>query len=55
MCGRFVWMTPGKSVAEPFGLEEVPGLEPRYNIAPTRMVAVIRVDRDTLQRRPLVR
>jgi len=51
MCGRFVLMTPGKSLAERFGLEEVLDLEPRYNIAPTQVVAVIRVDRETLQRR----
>jgi len=51
MCGRFVLMTPGKDLAERFGLEEVPDLKPRYNIAPTQMVAIIRLDRDTLQRR----
>lgn len=38
-------------MVERFGLEEEPVLEPRYNIAPTQMVAVIRLDRDTLQRR----
>ena len=53
MCGRFVLMTPSKSLVERFGLEEEPVLEPRYNIAPTQMVAVIR-DRDTLQRRLLL-
>lgn len=51
MCGRFVLMTPGKSLAERFGLEEIPDLQPHYNIAPTQMVVVIRLDRDTLQRR----
>ena len=51
MCGRFVLMTPGKDLAEKFGLEEVPDLQPRYNIAPTQMVVVIRLDRNTLQRR----
>ncbi len=50
MCGRFVLMTQGKDLAERFGLEEVPDLEPRYNIAPTQMVVVIRVDRNALQR-----
>lgn len=54
MCGRFVLMTPSKSLLERFGLEEEPVLEPRYNIAPTQMVAVIRLDRDTLQRRLLL-
>lgn len=44
-------MTPGRDLAEKFGLEEAPALEARYNIAPTQMVAVIRLDRHTLQRR----
>jgi len=44
-------MTPGRDLAERFGLEEAPDLEPRYNIAPTQLVAVIRLDRDTLKRR----
>jgi putative SOS response-associated peptidase YedK len=51
MCGRFVLMTVGKDLAKRFGLEEELHLKPRYNIAPTQMVAVIRIDRDTLQRR----
>lgn len=51
MCGRIVLMTPGKSLAERFGLQEVLDLEPHYNIALTQMVAIIRLDRDTLQRR----
>jgi len=41
MCGRFVLMTPGKSLAEHFRLAEEPSLEPRYNIAPTQPVAII--------------
>lgn len=44
-------MTPGKSLAKRLKLEEIPDLEPHYNIAPTQMVAVIRVGRHTLQRR----
>jgi hypothetical protein len=44
MCGRFVLTTLGKDLAERFGLEEEPGLKPRYNIAPTQMVAVIRLE-----------
>jgi putative SOS response-associated peptidase YedK len=51
MCGRFVLMTPGKSLAERFKLEEVPDLEPRYNIAPTQKVAIIRLNPETRQRR----
>ncbi len=44
-------MTPGRDLAERFGLEEAPDLGPRYNITPTQSVAVIRLDRDTLKRR----
>jgi putative SOS response-associated peptidase YedK len=51
MCGRFVLMTPGRSLAERFNLEEVPVLEPRYNIAPTQKVAIIRLNPETLRRR----
>ena len=50
MCGRFVLMTPGRDLAERFGLEEALDLEPRYNIAPTQVVVIIRLNRDTLQR-----
>jgi putative SOS response-associated peptidase YedK len=42
MCGRFVLITPGKSLAEHFRLAEEPSLEPRYNIAPTQPVAIIK-------------
>jgi putative SOS response-associated peptidase YedK len=44
-------MTPGRSLAERFNLEEVPDLEPRYNIAPTQKVAIIRLNPETLRRR----
>jgi putative SOS response-associated peptidase YedK len=54
MCGRFVLMTPGKDLAERFGLEEIPDLEPRYNIARTQMVAIIRLNPETLQRRLVI-
>ena len=47
MCGRFVLLTVGKELAERFHLEEVPDLSPRYNVAPTQMVAIIRLDRET--------
>ncbi len=42
MCGRFTLTTPGELIAEAFGLEDTPILEPRYNIAPTQPVAVVR-------------
>ena len=43
MCGRFILMTPARSLAEKFGLSEDPVLEPRYNIAPTQLAAIIRL------------
>lgn len=42
MCGRFTFTTPAELVAEAFGLDAVPDLAPRYNIAPTQDVAVVR-------------
>ena len=42
MCGRFTLTSPGELVAEAFGIDEPPQLTPRYNIAPTQPVAVVR-------------
>ena len=42
MCGRFTLTKSGEEVAEAFGLDEVPELQPRYNIAPSQPVAVVR-------------
>ena len=44
MCGRFTLRTPASAIAEQFSLLEVPDLQPRFNIAPTQPVAVVRVD-----------
>lgn len=46
MCGRFILTSPGRALAEQFDLPQVPELEPRYNIAPTQEVAVIRLGGD---------
>jgi putative SOS response-associated peptidase YedK len=43
MCGRYTLRAPGKVVADLFGLAEEPPLRPRYNIAPTQPVPVVRV------------
>lgn len=51
MCGQFVLMTLGKNLAKRFALELVSDLKPRYNIASTQMVEMIREDRDSLKRR----
>lgn len=42
MCGRYSLISPGELVAEVFGLESAPELEPRYNVAPTQEAAVVR-------------
>lgn len=44
MCGRFTLTSSGQAVAESFDLDEVPELRPRFNIAPSQMVTVIRAD-----------
>jgi len=42
MCGRYTLAAPGEEIAEAFGLPEVAGMAPRYNIAPTQAVAAVR-------------
>lgn len=42
MCGRFTLATPAEEWARLFRLDDVPDLEPRYNIAPTQEVAIVR-------------
>jgi putative SOS response-associated peptidase YedK len=42
MCGRYTLTTPAPKLAEHFHLHTVPDLAPRYNIAPTQSVAVVR-------------
>jgi putative SOS response-associated peptidase YedK len=41
MCGRFTLAVTAETIADFFGLVEVPTLAPRYNIAPTQLVAVV--------------
>jgi putative SOS response-associated peptidase YedK len=41
MCGRFTLTVSAGKVAEAFGLNNVPAMAPRYNIAPTQPVAVV--------------
>lgn len=42
MCGRFTLATPGSELQRRFGLPEPPELRPRYNIAPTQSIAIVR-------------
>ncbi len=41
MCGRFAQRTPAKRLAREFQVEEMPDIEPRYNIAPTQDILSI--------------
>jgi putative SOS response-associated peptidase YedK len=43
MCGRFTLRAPAGVVAEQFALFEMPPFAPRFNIAPTQPVAVVRL------------
>lgn len=43
MCGRFTLRAPASQIAEQFALFDVPALTPRYNIAPTQPVPVVRL------------
>lgn len=43
MCGRFTLSTPPQAIADHFHLEDVPELEPRFNIAPGQAVATVSV------------
>jgi len=51
MCGRFNLTASGEEIAEAFDLGEAPELAPRYNIAPTQPVAVVRLEAGTGRRR----
>ena len=43
MCGRYTLKAPREAIAEAFDLADVPQLLPRYNIAPTQPVPVVRL------------
>jgi putative SOS response-associated peptidase YedK len=50
MCGRFSLSQPVETLAERFRLDEVPTLEPDYNVAPTDQVATVLVDKENQNR-----
>jgi putative SOS response-associated peptidase YedK len=43
MCGRFALKAPPRSIQQHFGLPETVDLSPRYNIAPSQEIAVVRL------------
>ena len=42
MCGRYTLKTPAKELAEVFGTLPVPEMAPRYNVAPSQQVLMVR-------------
>jgi putative SOS response-associated peptidase YedK len=42
MCGRFAFYSPAEAAAELFGFEPAVEIPPRYNIAPTELIPVVR-------------
>lgn len=48
MCGRFTLTATAEMVADELDLDEVPELAPRYNIAPTQSVPIVRARPDGL-------
>lgn len=59
MCGRFTLRTPATVLTEQLlldlGVEEIPELSPRYNVAPTQAIAVVRELADEGRRCELLR
>ena len=53
MCGRVALTASGEELAEAFALDEIPQLAPRYNIAPTQPLLVVRHDRGRPRARSL--
>ena len=53
MCGRFKLSTPADELRQALGFIEKPNLEPRYNIAPTQEVPVLRQRREPKGERTL--
>ena len=55
MCGRFVVELSPNLVQKVFGLAEIPDLPPRYNVAPTQPIPVIREASDGSRRLSMMR
>jgi putative SOS response-associated peptidase YedK len=50
MCGRFILDAGAAELAAHFGLDQPPSLAPRYNIAPSQLVAVVAPKADPAKR-----
>jgi putative SOS response-associated peptidase YedK len=44
VCGRYALTTPPEILAKLFGVRQAPAMKPRYNIAPTQDVPIVRVN-----------
>ena len=53
MCGRFSLTASGEELAEAFGLDDPPPAVPRYNIAPSQPVLVVRRERGRPRAAPM--
>jgi len=42
VCGRYAFFSPAEAVKRVFALDDVPALEPRYNVSPTQDVPTVR-------------
>ena len=42
MCGRYLITTPVEAIRQIFQVDQRPNLAPRYNVAPTQTVPIIR-------------
>ena len=51
MCGRYTLKTPVERLSEKFQFPEIIPLKPRYNIAPSQSVAVVRLLPDDTHRK----
>ena len=54
MCARYTIRTPAELLAARFGLDQVPDLRPRYNVAPSQPVPVVGVKAGGRGRRLIV-
>lgn len=50
MCGRYSQRQPAEVIAQAFDVDNVPALEPRYNIAPTQPVSTVLQPSDSKNR-----
>lgn len=44
MCGRYVITSPANAIRALFGYDERPDFPPRYNVAPTQPIPIVRLD-----------